>query len=305
MRHYFLLQYRIINRHLTDFGTHPLLGYVFSILIFTGFTAYLWYVSSYAPYIYALLGLSMTSMLSDTARVNFMKQCFSKKEFLQIRAVENLLLVLPFVLGLFVTGQWLLGFAIVVLGLLLSFISVNSSPNIVFPTPFSRHPFEFVVGFRKNLLVFLFAAFLLVMAILYTNANLGLFAVALVMLVCLLFYIASEPSYLVWVHHMTPAAFLWHKIKLAVLNVTILAIPFIVVYAIFFPEQSQFLLIVYPLGVAYLVTALLGKYAFFPSTMNLPQGLLMAFSFWFPPMLLFLIPYFYRRSLQQLNPILA
>jgi hypothetical protein len=49
---------------------------------------------------------------------------------------------------------------------------------------------------------------------------------------------------------------------------------------------------------------LLGKYAFFPTTMNLPQGLLMAFSFLFPPMLLFLLPYFYRRCIHQLNPIL-
>ena len=305
MRNYFSLQYRMINRHLTEFGIHPILGYVIGALIFAVFTTYLWYVSPYAPYMYALLGISMTTLLSETGRVNFVKQWFSKRDFQQIRALENLIVVLPFMIGLLVTTQWLFALAVVFISLLLSFGSVNSSLNIVLPTPFSRYPFEFAVGFRKNVLVFLFAVFLLVMAILYTNANLGLFIVALVLLVCLMFYMSSEPTYLVWIHHMKPMTFLWHKIKLAVLNVTILVIPFAVTFILFFPGHSFYLLIIFLLGLVYLVTALLGKYAFFPTTMNLPQGLLMAFSFLFPPMLLFLLPYFYRRCIQQLNPILA
>ena len=305
MRHYFLLQYRLINRHLIDFGIHPFLGYALGVLIFTALTAYLWYVTAYAPYVYALLGISMTSLLSEPGRVNFLRQWFSKKDFLTIRSLENLVVVSPFVIGLLVTGQWLFGLGITLISVLLSLTSVNSSLNIVIPTPFSRYPFEFAVGFRKNLLVLLIAVFLLAMAMLYANPNLGLFAVGLVMLVCLGFYMASEPTYLVWVHHMKPAGFLLHKIKLAVMNVSILVLPFAVVYAIFFPEYALYLLFVYPLGLLYLVTTLLGKYAFFPTTMNLPQGLLMGFSFLFPPMLLFLLPYFYRRSIQQLNPILV
>lgn len=305
MQYYFSLQYRLINRHLIDFGIHPILGYIGAALLFSAMTVYLWYVTSYAPYLYMVIGLSMTTFLSETGRVNFIKQCFPKNIFQQIRIVENLIVVFPFVIGLVVTGYWLFGVGLVIINTLMSLVSVKSSMNIVLPTPFSRYPFEFAVGFRKNFAVLLCAAFLLVMAILYANANLGMFAVALVMLVCLVFYMSSEPTYLVWVHTMKPATFLMHKIKLAILNVTLLVIPFVLVYAIFFSNHALYLFIIYPLGVLYLVTALLGKYAFFPSTMNLPQGLLMAFSFWFPPMLLFLIPYFYRRSIQQLNPILA
>ena len=305
MRDYFQLQNRMINRHLTDFGIHPFLGYALGALIFAALTAYLWYVTSYAPYMYALLGLSMTTLLSEPGRVNFLTQWFSKMDFLKIRVIENLVVVSPFVIGLLVTGQWLFGLGITLISVLLSLTSVNSSLNIVLPTPFSRYPFEFAVGFRKNLLVLLIAVFLLAMAILYANPNLGLFAVALVMLVSLGFYMASEPSYMVWVHHMKPAGFLWHKIKLALLNVSILVLPFAVVYTIFFSDHALYLLFVYPLGLLYLVTTLLGKYAFFPTTMNLPQGLLMGFSFMFPPMLLFLLSFFYRRCIKQLNPILA
>ncbi len=305
MQDYFLLQYRMINRHLSEFGLHPTLGHIFGALIFAGFTAYLWYVSTYAPYLYALIGISMTILFSETGRVNFIKQWFSKSDFQKIRALENLIVILPFVVGLLVSTQWWLALVVICISLLLSFGSVNGSLNFVLPTPFSRYPFEFAVGFRKNVLAFLFAVFLLIMAILYTNANLGLFAVALVILICLGFYMLSEPAYLVWVHHMKPPAFIWHKIKLAIVNVTILVLPIAVTFTFFFPDHSQYLGIIYPLGLLYLITALLGKYAFFPITMNLPQGLLMAFSFLFPPMLLFLLPYFYRRCIHQLNPILA
>jgi hypothetical protein len=305
MRDYFLLQYRIINRHLSDFGIHPLSGYSSGVLMFAAFSAYLWYVTPYAPYIYALLGLSLTTLLSETGRINFMRQWFSKKAYLKIRIIENLIAVAPFVTGLLVTGEWLLGLALTFIGLMLSLSSVNNSLNIVIPTPFSSHPFEFTVGFRKNIFILFFSAFLMAMAILYTNANLGLFVIALVLLVCLAFYFSAETTYMVWVHNMRPAAFLWHKIKLAILNTSILVFPFVAVFVISFPSHGLYLLLLYPLGLLYIITALLGKYAFFPLAMNMPQGLLMAFSFWFPPLLLFLLPYFYRRCLQQLNPILS
>src|SRR6188768_2002604 len=101
MRSYFQLQYRLVNRHLTDFGIHPFLGYVLGALIFAALTAYLWYVTAYAPYVYALLGLSMSSLLSEPGRVSFLTQWFSKKDFYKIRALENLVVVSPFTIGLF------------------------------------------------------------------------------------------------------------------------------------------------------------------------------------------------------------
>jgi hypothetical protein len=307
MRSYLSLQFRIINRHLSDFGIHPLAGYLSGTLMFGAFTAYLWYVSAYAPYLFALLGLGMTTWLSDTNRVTFIRQYFSKAVFLQIRTVENVIVVSPFAAGLFIAGEWLLGLVVIFSGMLLSLISVNTSYSLVLPTPFSRYPFEFAVGFRKNLLILLFAAFLLMMAILYSNANLGLFAVAVVMLVCLAFYASSEPTYLVWVHHMKPSVFLWYKIKMAVWNASILVFPFAIVFVLFFPAQGLYLLILYPLGLLYLLTALLGKYAFFPVTMNLPQGLLMAISFWFPPLLLFLVSTgeVFNNSTQYLNDTIS
>ena len=304
MRDYLALQFRLVNRHLSDFGIQPALGYLLMAIIFSGFTAYLYYISSFASYVYALLALGSSSLLSEAGRTGFLKQHFSQQQFLIIRCVENIILVLPFIVGLLFYQQWLLALGLLIISAALSYTSIERSLNIVIPTPFYKYPFEFTIGFRKNYPVIMLAGFLMVMAVLYDNANLGLFAVALVLLVCLMFYMQSETVYLVWIHALSPPRFLLHKVSLAFLYATLLCLPFAAVILIFFKDHAGYLAMIYLLGIIYLATAVLGKYAFFPAPMNVPQGLLMAFSFGFPPMLLFLIPYFYKRSVRQLKPVL-
>jgi hypothetical protein len=114
----------------------------------------------------------------------------------------------------------------------------------------------------------------------------------------------SETVYLVRIHALSPSRFLLHKLSLAILYATLLCLPFTAVVLIFFIDHVGYLALIYAIGMLYLVTTVVGKYAFFPASMNVPQGLLMAFSFCFPPMLLFLLPYFYKRSIQQLKPVL-
>lgn len=305
MRQYFSLQLMIINRHLSDFGIRPVFGYLLGLIFFVGFSGYLWYVISFAPYIFAVLGLSLTTMLADPGKITFIQQHFSSRVLFKIRALENLFVVFPFVIVLLMHHEWLVSVTVMLMSLLLSLSSISPTFNSVIPTPFFRNPFEFLTGFRKKLPGLLLAAFLLIMAIVYSNPNLGLFSVALVLLICLSFYMSSEPAYLVWIHHLSPTAFLWYKIRLAILHSSILVLPYILVCILFYWDHGFYLLIIYLLGILYLVTALLGKYAFYPLTMNLPQGIIMGLAFWFPPILLFLIPYFYRRCLLQLQPILT
>lgn len=305
MRDYFSLQFRILNRQLDEFGIKPLYGYLIGALLFVGLTAYLWFATTYAPYIYALLGLSMTTFMADAGKINFILQHFSKPDLLRIRVIENLIATLPFFVGLLFQQEWIIAIAMVFMSLLLSLSSTRPSGSMVIPTPFSRNPFEFPIGFRNYLLVLVLAAFLVVMAILYTNANLGLFACGLILLLCLMFYMASEPPYLVWIYNRTPGAFLWLKIRNATFSAMLLLLPFAFTMLLVFPTHALYLLAILGLGLLYLMVAILGKYAFYPSAMNLPQGLVMALSFWFPPLLIFLIPYFYRRCLHRLQPFLT
>ncbi len=304
MRSYFTLQGRMINRQFIDFGLHPVWGYAMLTLVFVGFTAYLFHNVDFAQYAYALMALSLCGMLSESGRVGFLKQHFSAGDFQKIRGVENTLVALPFVAGLIYYGEWLLAMSVVLLGALLSLASVERKFNFTLPTPYSRHPFEFATGFRRNYLILIFAGFLLTMAVLNKNPNLGLFSVALVLLVSLIYYLQTETTYLVWIHAMSPAGFLWHKISIALLYTTLTALPYALTFLFFFKGYGEYLAIIIVLGLVYIVATIVGKYAFFPASLNLPQGLVLAFSYWFPPMLLFMIPYFYIRSVKQLKPIL-
>ena len=304
MRDYLALQFRLVNRHLSDFGIQPALGYLLIAIIFSGFMVYLFTVTPFASYLYALIALGGSSLLSEAGRTGFLKQHFSKQQFLAIRCVENITVAIPFIIGLLIYQEWLLALGVLLISASLSFTSFESNLHIIIPTPFYKYPFEFTVGFRKNYPVILLAGFLMVMAVLYHNANLGLFSFALVLLVCLLFYMQSETVYLVWIHALSPQQFLLHKVRLAVMYATLLCLPFAAVILIFFMSHAGYLAVIYISGILYLATIVLGKYAFFPAPMSLPQGLLMAFTFSFPPLLLILLPYFYNRSLRQLKPVL-
>lgn len=304
MRSYFALQCRLLNRQCIDFGLHPLVGYLLLLVAFSGFSVYLFYNVEFAAYAYAILGLSITSLLSESGRIGFLRQHFTTPEFRKIRGLENTLVIMPFILGLLISHEWLIAFIVLAASLLMSLSSVEGNSNFTIPTPFYRYPFEFVAGFRRNYLVILLAGFVLTMAVLYDNANLGLFALAVVLLLCLSFYLQTETTYLVWIYAMTPFQFLLHKIAIAMMYTTLMSLPFIIVLLIFFTGHAGFVALLLGLGLIYQVAAILGKYAIFPASINLPQGILMAVAFWFPPLLLILIPYFYIRAIRQLKPIL-
>ena len=250
------------------------------------------------------MALSLCGLLSESGRVGFLKQHFSPGDFQKIRSVENTLVVLPFIGGLIYYGEWLLAISVAMLGVLLSLASVERKINFTLPTPYYRYPFEFATGFRRNYLILIFAGFLLTMAVLNKNPNLGLFSVALILLASLICYLQTETTYLVWIHAMTPAGFLMHKITYCpvIYNIDGVALCACLPDLLYWPWRipGHYLLV---LGWS-ILSPPLGKYAFFPASLNLPQGLMLALSFWFPPMLLFMIPYFYIRSVKQLKPIL-
>jgi len=104
-----------------------LVGYGLLALIFSGFTAYLFYISAYAAYLYALIALGFSSPLSEAGRTAFLKQHFSREHFLIIRCVENILVVIPFIIGLLIYQQWLLALGVLVISKPGGFGAVNFS----------------------------------------------------------------------------------------------------------------------------------------------------------------------------------
>ncbi|MFK8102398.1 MAG: ABC transporter permease, partial [Saprospiraceae bacterium] len=175
----------------------------------------------------------------------------------------------------------------------------------VIPTPFYRYPFEFTVGFRQTFPLHLFAYFLCFMSVWVGNFNLGIFALLLSILLCCQYYGEPENSYYVWIFAFTPQAFIWHKLKIAFAYANLVAAPISLSLLFCFPANFLLVLGLQLLAIVYLVAVILAKYAVFPHRINIAQAILLTISFAFPPFLLGVIPFFYRKSIHQLKANLS
>jgi hypothetical protein len=291
----------MLSRKLQDFGLNALLAYLLITVAFIALSIYLFYKTTYAQYIYPLIAVLFLMGISEKTRNEFLKNTFSKVDFLQIRMLENLFVVIPFCCFLAIKGIYMLAVLLFISALLFGLISVKTSNDLSIPTPFSRYPFEFTVGFRKSFPIIAIAYFLTVMAIIVGNFNLGLFSLILVPIVCLSFYSIPENEFFVWVHDSSPHQFLKNKMMVALLYTTILCLPIVIALCFYAPNKIHLVILIFGLGLLYVTLVLLAKYVAFPKEINLPQGFLIALSIFFPPFLLVLLPYYYLKSKHNLK----
>lgn len=304
MRYYFALQYRMLNRHLTEFGLLPVVGYLLALLAFTGFSVMLFRNTEYAVYIYFLIAFNFLLSVSSSVRNRFLKTCFSNNDYYVIRLLENIVITLPFVIFLMVQKLFLFAALFPIASAMMVFFNFASIPGITLPTPFYKKPFEFIVGFRRAVPAFLFFYFLTFMAVLVDNFNLGIFALLSVLLICMNFYTQPENEFFVWIFSTGSKGFLFQKIRNALLYALILCSPVIAILSIFYFYNIVIVIGFLGLGYLYLITIILAKYSAYPDKMNLPQALLFALCIIFPPALLAIIPFFYLQSVKKLNQIL-
>lgn len=295
----------MLNRHLRAFGLSPILGYLLGLLVFIGASFYLFYKTAYAPYIYAFFAFSALSLLSETKRNDFLKTCFVANEYPKIRALENGLVSLPFLLFLGYQQAWLVLIGVLVMAIVMATTQFNNQLNYRLPTPFYHFPFEFLVGFRTAFMGVFFAYFLTIMGISVENFNLGAFAILMLYMISFSFYAQPDSQYYVWIFSDTPKGFLFNKLVIAFAYSLLLILPVLVGLGYFFSEQLRLLVLLPIIGYLYLSTIILAKYAAFPKAMNLPETLLIMVAVFFPPFLLFLIPFFYNKASKKLAPVLS
>lgn len=305
MYYYFFLQKQILNRRLKALGVAPILGYGLALLLFVALSLYLFYKTTYAAYLYSVMALSLLTPLSEKERNEFLKIQFSGVDYRKIRALENVLIVLPFALFLLYKVQILLAVLLLLLALLSSVINGGSRLNFTLPTPFFHFPFEYAQGFRQNWVLYLLAYFIAWKAIEVDNFNLGVGSLALLGILGLTHYGKAENEYFVWIYACSAKQFLYKKIGTACGYLSLSCIPLLLVLGCFFADKIWILLGVQVLMSLFLLTLILAKYSAYPDVMSLPQALLLGISLWFPPLLLLVVPMFYRRAVERLNLILT
>jgi len=302
MKEYFLLQYKMTNRKFVTFGIPILAGYIFLLLGFIWGSEYLFSKTELAEYIYLLLGLFSASKLNNKDRNDFLKSYFN--EYYKLRAIENCIVVFPFVVYFFYKRMFIFIPVIVVLAILLSLVKFNNAFSYTIPTPFSKKPFEFSVGFRKTFYIFPLAYYITYVSIIVGNFNLGIFSIGLIYAVILSYYSYPENEYYVWSYNLSAKDFLLKKIKTGVYYSVLLSAPVVLILGISFYKEIELLLSSLLISISFLVTIILAKYSAYPNKMNLSQGILIAFGLLVPPIFIGIIPYFYLQSIKRLKTIL-
>ncbi len=304
MYYYFQLQLRMLKRQIVDFGLHPVAGLLLAPLVFVGLSFYFFVKMPEAAWLYAVLGLVSISQLSNIDRTSFLRLCFSRRDFYRIRLVENALALAPFVLFLCCKQQWMPALGLLLVGMSVAILSFGKRWSFTLPTPFFTHPFEYLTGFRSYWLLLAAAYVLAGIAVSVHNFNLGLFALLVLLLSGMTFYSVVEQVQFVWIFSVSPRRFLWYKIRVMLVQTAVLCAPVLLVLSYFFLNYWYVVWVVFLFGLLLILLAILAKYATFPKNMSLPQAIIVGISVALPPMLLLILPLFYRRAILSLKAIL-
>ena len=305
MKDYFQLQKVIIERFLKGWGLAPWLVYLLVPVFFVGGSLLLLERTDYAAYLIAVLSLSAYNWFSGRKRNDFLQLNFGKPIFRKIRLLENGLVTLPFLLLFLFKGYWALALVQILVGGAMTLRSGGGFTAFTLPTPFSKHPWEFALGFRQYWWLWLIAVFLLVMGIRAENFELSAFSWFITVFGATAFYQKPEPGFYVWVHAMTGQQLLNRKLLFGGIHLLILGLPFVIALLVSFPEHWMLIAGLQLLAILYLIMTITVKYTAYPNEVDIVKAFIMGAGFMLPPLLLFIIPYFYQKAVRQLGLVLA
>ena len=313
MTEYFKLQFKLTERKLNDAtGLNSFLVAIICLILFVGVSIGLFRITGeYASCWYILCSLYFTLPLGEIKRNDFLKSCFSQRDYIIVRLFENLMVSLPFVVFLSfrclssdsINALLQSGIAILLLvatSSILSLFNFKFTNSITIPTPFYKKPFEFIIGFRYSFMLYIIPYILTIITIRVDNFNLGAFSLIFVFIVAAHYYLKPENEYFVWTHSFTPAGFFMEKIKTALLHSFYLCLPALVLLSVFYVKYIGIVLLFMLLGYLYMTVIILAKYSAYPNEIKI-EGIILAGCLIIPPLLLVAIPYFARKSTNRLK----
>jgi hypothetical protein len=304
VKSYFQLQYTLINRRFKDSGIEPLIGYILILAGFTAFSFSLFNKTIYAKYIYIAIAATALTTLSETKRNEFLQLCLGDRKLRMTRIAENMMAALPFIAFLMYKQLFIEAIALVPLSGFMALARFNTGTSFTIPTPFYKKPFEFTAGFRNSFFLLAGAYGLTVAAAAVGNFNLGIFAILAIIAITCGYYSNPEQEYYVWSYRLKPAQFLFGKLRTALLFSFLLCLPAALLLSIVFYNSTGYVALSMVAGLAFLAGVVTAKYAAYPGKISLPQGFMLAFCVYFPPLLALVIPYFFITAIQRLNRLL-
>lgn len=303
VKYYFKLQLTLLSRKLEAFGLAPYLGFIAIPVVFTAISFLFFLRIPFFEYVYPALCIIALLSLKEKNKDRFLQFNCSKTDFRLIRFIEHLLVAGPFILFMLYKQYFLLAGILLVVSGILSFLKLSLMQAHI-PTPFSKTPFEFPVGFRRSILLYAGVYFVLLMALRVDNFNLGLFTLGCIYIICLGNYYLMEPAYYVSIFNDSPQSFLLRKLKTGLIYSTLSALPIICILIIVYTHHYLPVFAVILLGTMLMCITIITKYSSFPDSMSVGDAILLGISIICPPLLLYTLPKLYKKSIDHLSPLL-
>ena len=297
---YFKLQATLLKRHIKAAGIPVAMA--IGLLLGTCYLIYhlLLRYPTFGGYALLLGNLQLLFVLTERNRNDFLKNIFRKKDFHKIRLLENGIVILPSMIILLLQAHWAYASTLCLLAALFAFLDIKSYGRSI-RTPFTRYPFEFIIGFRRSYLLLMALYLLAAIGFYVSNSNLVLFCLACIALSCLFYYQSPEPILYVWNYRHTPTGFLLRKIKRGLLQCFVLTLPIVLPYVIIF-SADLFQALIIGAGMLLLLPFYITlKYVVYPREISLPEASILVLCFSFYPLILALLPFYYVKAVKNLK----
>ncbi len=282
---------------------NPVLGVVLFSIAFILFSFMLFYKMEISAYVYTGIAVVSIFSINSSQRLGFLKEICGHTLW-KIRLLENIAVAIPFCLFLLYQTAYVFSLVIFLFSIILAFTPIMRQHSVRLPTPYFHRPFEFIIGFRKYLLLVLFSLFLMLMAYKSDNMNLGLFSIVIHFGIILSYLGFLEPSNYITIYNKSSKGFLIEKIKTTILYTSVSIFPTAVIQLITFPTSAIPLLFIILIGLLILIYFLICKYSNYPDVMSLPHTILFITSIFLPILLFYTVPLYWKKSRQKINHLL-
>jgi len=166
-----------------------------------------------------------------------------------VRTLENTVIALPFILCLMYKNKYLTATILLLCTITLPLLNITTKKlNYTIPTPFSKQPFEFLIGFRKTFPFIAITYVLNFIAAIVGNVNLGMFSLIIIILISLSYYLDPENEFYVWTYSLNAHQFIWNKAKYSLRHTVYLSSPIFVILIIVFEKQITRIIVLQAAG---------------------------------------------------------
>lgn len=305
MHYYFRLQLRRVFRLFESNGMHPYVGIILAAIAFCITCFYLIHQFENGEWYVGAIGVAMNYQLLSSNHHGFLSTLFDVRTTIKVRLIESICVSLPFITVVLGYSFWDVSLAILFLAIVLPFLPIKKRNNIVVPTPFKRIPYEFPVGFRTTLLAFPLAIVPALIGFQVENPNLMLGAILVMTITIMSFGYQPEPAEYVWMHKRTPGQFIWYKLRSTFIGSQIILVPLTILLIALTPSNWLLIALLQLTATIFILALRLAKYAAYPNEIGIAQALLLGLCFWFPPLLVVILPKLFNDSKQRLTSLLT